>query len=138
MARDLIHYHVRRALEKEGWAVIADPFFLRLSGKSNMEFDLQAEKFISVKKGNEQVFIEIKSFARRSILYTFYEALGQYLCYRDALTEAKISAPIFLAIPLLAYKKMKQIPFIIRRIEQYNIQLIIIDTVNEKIEQWKR
>lgn len=138
MARDLIHYHVRRALEKEGWKIAADPFFLRLSSKTSMELDLQAERFISAKKGNEQVFIEIKSFARRSILYTFYEALGQYLCYRDALREAKIDHPIFLAIPMLAYKKMSKIPFILRRIKQYEIQLIIIDTVNEKIEVWKK
>ncbi len=53
MARDLIHYHIRRALDKEDWTIVADPFFLRLSSKTNMEFDLQAEKFISAKKGNE-------------------------------------------------------------------------------------
>ena len=138
MARDLIHYHVRRALEKEGWTITADPFFLRLSSKTNMEFDLQAEKFISAKKGNEQVFIEIKSFARRSLLYTFYEALGQYLCYRDAIREANFESPIFLAIPLLAYKKMQLTPFILRRINQYEVKLIIIDTINEKIKKWKK
>ena len=138
MARDLIHYHVRRALEKEGWQITNDPYFLRLSGKTNMELDLQAEKIIAAQKGKEKIFIEIKSFARRSILYTFYEALGQYLCYRDALKEAKINLPVFLAIPLLAHKKMKKIPFILRRIQQYKIQLIIIDTVNEKIEVWKK
>jgi len=60
------------------------------------------------------------------------------LCYRDALREANINFPVYLAIPMLAYKKMGKIPFILRRIQQYDIQLIIIDTVKEQIEAWKK
>lgn len=138
MARDLIHYQVRRALEKDGWKVTADPFRIKFGKKTTVEIDLHANKFISFEKGNQQIFIEIKTFQRRSLLYTFYEALGQYLCYRDGLEEVNITKPVYLAIPLPVYKKIKKTPFIVRRINQYKLNLIIIDTSTEKIIEWKK
>lgn len=136
MARDLIHYQVRRALEKDGWVITNDPFYIRISVTTSLEIDLRAEKYMTAQKGEEQIFIEIKTFIKNSIVHPFYEALGQYLCYRDALRENKIDSVVFLAIPELAYRKMEFIPFILRRIEQYDVNLIIVDTINEKIERW--
>ena len=42
MARDLIHFQVRRALEKEGWQITADPFYLSIDGV-RLEIDLEAQ-----------------------------------------------------------------------------------------------
>lgn len=136
MASAIIHYQVRRALEKDGWVITNDPYYLKISITTSLEVDLRAEKFMTAKKNNEQIFIEIKTFIKNSVVYPFYEALGQYLCYRDALRENNIKSSVFLAIPELAYRKMEFIPFLIRRIEQYDVKLIIVDTSNEKIEKW--
>lgn len=70
MARDLIHYHVRRALEKEGWNIKSDPYRLSVDGVT-LEIDLGAEKVVQAEKNGEKIFIEIKTFNQKSILYAF-------------------------------------------------------------------
>lgn len=41
--RDNTHFIVREALEREGWIVTHDPFFIKL-GKKSAEIDLGAER----------------------------------------------------------------------------------------------
>ena len=41
--RDKIYAAVRRALEKAGWTISADPFYFPLDG-TTVEIDLEAEK----------------------------------------------------------------------------------------------
>ena len=41
MARDLFHKSVCVALEKDGWTVTHDPFYLK-TGDVNMEIDLES------------------------------------------------------------------------------------------------
>lgn len=45
MAKDLIHFKVRKSLEKDGWSIIADPFRLPIDGVK-LEIDLQAETIV--------------------------------------------------------------------------------------------
>jgi hypothetical protein len=47
MAKDLYHHIVREALEKDGWAIVNDPFVLKVGGLK-MEVDLAAEKIIAI------------------------------------------------------------------------------------------
>lgn len=135
MARDSIHYQVRRALEKDGWDIIADPFYLLVDGVK-LEIDLEAEKAIVVEKDNERILVEIKSFNKTSILYSFYEAYGQYDFYRDALNDSNINQEIYLAISLAAYNKINQTPFLLKRIIQHNIKIIVVDIVAEIVVKW--
>ncbi len=65
MARDLIHFQVRKALEKEGWEITADPFYLSIDGV-RLEIDLEAQRLIMASKGNEKIYIEIKTFKKTS------------------------------------------------------------------------
>ena len=137
MARDLIHFQVRKALEKEGWEITADPFYLSIDGV-RLEIDIEAQRLIMASKGNEKIYIEIKTFKKTSILYAFYEAYGQYAFYRDALSDKKINAPIYLAISLAVYNRIKKIPFLMKRIAQHKLNLLIIDTTKSKIIEWKK
>ncbi|MEM1121558.1 MAG: element excision factor XisH family protein [Bacteroidota bacterium] len=135
MARDLIHHQVRRALEKEGWVITDDPFRLNANGV-NLEIDIGAERVIAAQKGEEKIFIEIKTLNQRSILYAFYAAFGQYICYRDAIEENDMDNPLFLAIPLSAFKRIEENEFILNRLSKHGIRAVIVDTTSEKITKW--
>ncbi len=91
---------------------------------------------MEAKKNGEKMFVEIKTFNQKSILYAFYGALGQYLCYRDALQEKSIPHPLYLAIPLYAFRKIEKNPFILRRVQQHNVKLVVINSITEKIIKW--
>lgn len=134
-AKDIYHNITIRALEKDGWTITNDPLTIR-TGKARILIDLGAERLVIAKKGKEQIAVEVKSFSEKSLLYSFHEALGQYLNYRSALTDEKINRSIFLAISEESYDIMISIPFIIKRIAEFNIKLIILDIENETIVEW--
>lgn len=65
-AKDKYHDHVRRALEKDGWTITHDPYFLKLEGVT-YPVDLGAEKMIAAQKENKKILVEVKSFIAESI-----------------------------------------------------------------------
>lgn len=79
MRRDRYHHIVREALEKDGWVITHDPFFIRL-GKRKGFIDLGAE-IIGAEKGTEKIAVEFKSFTGLSDVDDFEDALGQFLLY---------------------------------------------------------
>ncbi len=135
MARDIIHFAIRRALEKEGWLVTDDPLNIS-SGNTRFYIDLAANRFVTAEKRDEKIAIEIKSFNYVSILEPFYCALGKYLAYQSALKEAGSTRRLFLGIANRTYFRLKQIPIFLRIFKEFDIQLIIVDTKKEKIVQW--
>jgi hypothetical protein len=48
-AKDVFHNAVKNALQKEGWIITDDPFFIRFGG-INIYIDLGAEKVIAAEK----------------------------------------------------------------------------------------
>lgn len=136
--RGLIHDTVRLALEKDGWTITADPFIVKVEGSRGIEIDLGAEKFIAAKKANEEIAVEIKSFASTSILNSFHSVLGQFLDYQDALEEGGIDRELFIAISESIYQRINEFPFILRRIEKYHINLVIVNLEQKEIISWKK
>lgn len=136
MARDIIHENERSALIKDGWEITHDPLIIR-TGKARMEIDLAAEKFIIAQKGKKQIAVEIKSFRVLSVLQAFYEALGKYLSYRSALRESGQNKELFLAISTITLKRLQKIPFVIERISEFGVKLIVVDINDETILEWK-
>lgn len=138
MARkDIIHDVVKSALETDGWTITDDPFYVKIEGGRGLEIDLGAEKLLAAEKGSEKIVVEIKSFIA-SVLHSFHQTLGQYLDYRDALEESNINRDIFIALPEEAYNKINSYPFILRRIEKYDLKIIVIDVKEKKIAKWKK
>lgn len=71
MQRDKYHEHVREALEKEGWIITHDPYFLRI-GRRKIFVDLGAERtLLAAERGSEKIAIEVKSFSGNSELDEF-------------------------------------------------------------------
>ena len=94
-AKDKYHDHVRRILEKDGWEITHDPYFIRL-GRRRGYVDLAAERsFIGAEKGTEKILVEIKSFLGLSDLDQFEDALGQFLVYRPALMKKEPDRTLF-------------------------------------------
>ena len=135
MAKDVFHSNVRIALEKEGWEITQDPFYLK-TGDVTMEIDLGAEKLIAADKGKEHIAVEVKSFIGRSPVHDFHEAIGQYGNYRSALKLNDPERILFLAIPQEIFDDFFQRPFIQRRLKEENIRLIIFDPYQDNIELW--
>ena len=63
MAKDLYHDLVRIALEKDGWTITDDPYYLTLE-TTKLKVDLGAERIIAAERGMEKIAIEIKSFLK--------------------------------------------------------------------------
>ena len=135
MARDLFHYAVRAALEKEKWVITDDPLKVGAGG-AKFEIDLGAERLVGANRGEERIAVEIKTFAGDSPITDYHAALGQFLNYRLALELNNIDRSLYLAIPTLIYEAFFQKEFLKISIERYQIKLIVYEPVSEVIERW--
>ena len=71
MARRDIHHHViKLALEREGWNVTDDLFFVKI-GRKTAEIDLGAERIILAERSTEKIAVEVKSFVGLLSLLNF-------------------------------------------------------------------
>lgn len=135
MALDKIHKDVKTALEKEGWKITKDPYLIP-SGGINFKIDLESEKVIAAEKNGDRIAVEVKSLVGTSLVYAFYPAFGQYLFYRDALNDEGIDQEVYMAISNVSFIRINRIPFLRKRIKQYNIKFIVVDTYKQKIIKW--
>lgn len=133
-AKDLYHNIVRKALEKEGWVVTHDPYFIRL-GKRRGFIDLGAE-IIGAEKGLEKIAVEIKSFLGASDVDEFEDALGQFLVYKTALEIKEPSRILYLAMPSDFYKALFDDLFFVGILRKYQVNVIVYNESN--IELWIR
>ena len=136
-AKDIVHDIVREALEKEGWLITRDPFFLRVSENIGMFFDLAADKLLLAQRETFKIAIEVKSFVGLSNLTDFHLAVGQFLNYRLALEEFEPNRILYLAIPDDIYNTFFQDIFIQKVIENYGIKLIIVNPKKREITLWQ-
>lgn len=136
-ARDRYHFACREALEKDGWVITNDPFFLRL-GKTKYPIDLAAEKMLAAEKEGQRIAVEIKSFLGDSLPHEFHEALGQYLEYRLGLELVEPERVIFLALPVKRWEKLTELSLPTLAIAAYKIQLLIFDPIEKCIIEWKK
>jgi hypothetical protein len=75
MARDRFHGAVRRALEKDGWLVTADPYIVRFD-RTTVEIDLAAEQLLAAERAGQKIAVEVKSFLgpSRCMIFTWHSA----------------------------------------------------------------
>jgi len=135
MAKDIIHYSCREALEKEGWIITDDPFALKTGG-FRMEIDLAAEQVFEAEKESEKILIEVKSFISKSKLNDFYEAKGQYDMYKRGLKREGIERKLYLAIEEDVYYSFFQKTLIAETIREEKIYLIVFNSISKTIIEW--
>ncbi len=136
-AKDYYHDVVREALEKDGWEITHDPYFLYL-GRRKGFIDLGAErKLLGAEKGEEKIAVEIKSFLGMSDLDQFEDALGQFLMYRPALSKLEPTRVLFLAMPKSFYISFFEDIYFQEIAKLYDVKILVFDEVSIKIDQWK-
>lgn len=133
-ARDKYHKEVRLALEKEGWRITHDPYFIRL-GKRKGFIDLGAET-IGAERGLEKIAVEIKSFSGVSDVDEFEDALGQFLLYKLALSRKEPERMLYLAMPRDFYNSLFDDAFFLDVLEIYKVHVVIYNYKLSIIEKW--
>lgn len=138
MAKDKYHQVVREALEKEGWLITHDPYFLML-GKRRGFIDLGAEReLLAAEKGTEKIAVEIKSFLGYSDVDQFEDALGQYLLYKPALSDKEPERTLYLAMPITFYKNLFEDAYFQQVLQLYDVKVITFDETTKTILTWKK
>lgn len=136
MARDTFHNAVRTALEKEQWTITDDPLVFRTSA-GNLAIDLGAEQnLLAAEQGNVKIAVEIKSFMSGSPLSEWHTALGQFMNYRDALSDREPDRKLYLAVPLNVYNTFFQSQFMQQSVSRHGIALLVYNPVSEELVQW--
>jgi hypothetical protein len=139
MAKDIFHDTVKKALEKDGWTITHDPYYLNDKIKNiKYEIDLGAEKLLAAERDLEKIAVEIKSFTKISFRHEFHSVLGQYLIYYKGLYQVEADRILYLAIPAFAYNRLQSHPFLLEIVEDYNVKLIVFDDKNETLVSWKK
>lgn len=134
-AKDLFHYGVKAALEKENWQITADPLIIKIDNVK-FEVDLGADKIIAAENYEAKIAVEIKSFLSNSVITDFHAALGQFLNYRLALNMTEPERKLYLAVPLDTFDGFFQERFVQEAIKLYQLKLIIYNPLMEVIVEW--
>ncbi|BAY96447.1 fdxN element excision controlling factor XisH-like protein [Tolypothrix tenuis PCC 7101] len=134
-AKDIYHDAVKNALIKDGWKIIADPYFLQYED-AELYADLFVEKALLVEQEGRKIVVEIKSFISPSLMKDFENALGQYILYRDILKLANKDYKIYLAIRDTIFDTFFQRKSIQAVVKRNQIEFIIFNNEREEITLW--
>jgi hypothetical protein len=97
-AQDSSHVAVVNALIKDGWTITHDPLTLRVGGRK-LFVDIGAERLLAAEKGTRKIAVEVKTFRRVSSVEDLQNAVGQFVMYRDLLSEMEPDREPFVAVP---------------------------------------
>jgi hypothetical protein len=134
-ARDLFHDTVRKALEKDGWVITADPLVLTI-GLRSVFVDLGAEKLIAAERGAEKIAVEIKSFIGASPISDLEVAWGQFFLYARTLQRQDPGRCLYLAVSATVYQTLFAEEAGLLLLQEPGFQLIVFDPAKEEINQW--
>jgi len=126
MFDDKYKAEVIECLKNSGWVVTQDPYHVRKHGY-NFYVDLEV-----VSENGEKRLVEIKSFHKK-FLENWYNSIGKMFTYQKALNEAGNTNDLYLAVPVSAYRKHFQKPFIKNIVEELNIKLVVYNLKSKKI-----
>ncbi|MEN8218258.1 MAG: XisH family protein [Pseudomonadota bacterium] len=134
-AKDIFHDAVKNALQKDGWTITHDPFFLKV-GRRKLYGDLGAERLMSAGKGAKEIAIEIKSFVGKSLVKDLEQAVGQFFVYYKVLQLREPNRHLYLAVNEITFNGIlsEEIGKIV--LSDPIFRLIIFDEEKEVITQW--
>lgn len=137
--RDDFHYPVRRALEKEGWAITHDPVTLYFMDV-RLKADLGGVRYIAAQKEGGKIAVEVKDFDGASYANDLQKMIGQMQLYQWALDEQEPDRKLFLAISQQVYDtRVQNVKSALHAVVmRQRINLIVFDSSQEVILQWIR
>ena len=134
-ARDKFHDAVRNALQKEGWTITHDPYFVKYENQKLM-IDLGAEAPIAAEKAERKIAVEVKSFLHLSPITNLYDAIGQYLIYRQLLRRQDAERKLYLAVPITAYSGLLDNETGRELLAEEKLRVIVFDADEEVVTLW--
>ncbi len=134
-ARDKVHDIVKNALIKDGWTITDDPLTLKF-GNTELYVDLGAEKVLAAEKEGQKIAVEIKSFLGKSIIAEAQDAIGQFIMYREVLSDFESDRTLFLAISEDVLEN--DFSDVLRNLllERLKIKILVFSIENEEITKW--
>jgi XisH protein len=141
MAKDLYHETVKTALQNDGWTITHDPYPLKAK-PHQLKIDLGAKRMLAAEKQSElqaveKIAVEVKTFAKDSFIYEFYEVLGQYLTYETFLAEQEMERILYLAVSASVYRfRFLRDESVLKMCAKMNVKFIIFNPKSKKIESW--
>lgn len=134
--RDRYHFHLKEALEKDGWNITHDPLDLT-SGEVELFADLGAARVLGAERNDEKIAVEIKSFLEeQSPVSEFHKASGQYDTYKYALEDTEPDREVFLAVPMSIWKTFFQRPLIQKIVREKPLKMPVFNVEKREIELW--
>jgi hypothetical protein len=135
MAKDIYHYQVRTALEKDGWIITDDPLTLQFGSRS-VFVDLGAKKLLAAERDGQRIAVEIKSFVGKSLVKDWENAIGQYILYFKILSKKEPDRTLYLAITEEIYISFFNEDIVQVVLADGVIKIIVVDTIQEVITRW--
>ncbi len=136
MAKDIIHQQVKNALIKDGWTITDDPFRVEFE-ELEIFADLAAERGpIVARKHGQKIIAEIKTFAGRSFIREFQQALGQYDLYLEMLDLAGFEHELYLAISEFVYEEYFQRKGTAIIVQRKHLKIFVVNLKQEEIVTW--
>jgi hypothetical protein len=134
-ARDKVHDIVKNALIKDGWTITDDPLTLKF-GNTELYVDLGAEKVLAAEKEGQKIAVEIKSFLGKSIIAETQDAIGQFIMYREVLSDYEADRTLFLAISedVIENDFSEALKNLV--LERLKIKVLIFNIETEEITKW--
>jgi XisH protein len=131
-AEDFYHQTVMTALEKDGWWIVQEQVQIRLANRK-MWVDLE----ISSDDGEKRL-VEVKSFRNvRSPVDYLASVIGQYILYQSVLNYLQVTTSLYMAVPITAYGAILSEDIGQVAIRAAKMNLIVYDSVKEKVILWK-
>ena len=135
MAKDIYHYQVRTALEKDGWIITDDPLTLQFGSRS-VFVDLGAKKLLAAERDGQRIAVEIKSFVGKSLVKDWENAIGQYTLYFKIISKKEPDRTLYLAITEEIYTSFFNEDIVQVVLADGVIKIIVVDTIQEVITRW--
>ncbi|GAA6622548.1 element excision factor XisH family protein [Scytonema sp. NUACC26] len=138
-ARDIFHESVKVALQKDGWTILREDWYIEVDSMGlAIYIDLAAQKLIEAEKDGLRIAVEIKSFVGDSNMTAFQKALGQFLVYVKAVKKQLHEWTVYLAIPVDIYNGFfLKFEFIREMVDEYDLKLIVFHPGTKEIVLWR-
>jgi hypothetical protein len=137
MLREQSEFHgaVKRALLKDGWIIINEPFLIAF-GQRRTQADFGAERIITAGQPSDQIAVNVAASLRLPRLDQLERAIGRHVIQETWLDEIEPNRTLYLAISYSDYSALLQDTSTKLLLVDYSLRLIVVDVGLEEVERW--